>query len=144
MELFKPYRLIEETDAFVVYEFRTGFLYLLYGILLTIGVGYFTQQNPISCTGIGLTVLYLCTVTTQYCNLSKKISQSAAGTYKYRGSLGGCNRLRHRVHAACAEFRVVFVLADRFFPAPATAALSPFGLSDRIGGGLSACVFGEF
>ena len=38
MELFKPYRLIEETDAFVVYEFRTGFLYLLYGILLTIGV----------------------------------------------------------------------------------------------------------
>ena len=54
MELFKPYRLIEETDAFVVYEFRTGFLYLLYGILLTIGVGYFTQQNLISCTGIGL------------------------------------------------------------------------------------------
>ena len=88
MELFKPYRLNEETDAFVVYEFRAGFLYLLYGILLTIGVGYFTQQNPISCTGIGLMVLYLCTVTTQCCNLSKKISQSVAGTYKYRGSLG--------------------------------------------------------
>ena len=50
MELFKPYSHIEETDAFVVYEFRTGFLYLLYGILLTIGVGYFfTQQNPIRC-----------------------------------------------------------------------------------------------
>ena len=50
MELFKPYRHIEETDAFVVYEFRTVFLYLLYGILLTIGVGYFfTQQNPIRC-----------------------------------------------------------------------------------------------
>ncbi len=65
MELFKPYRLIEETDAFVVYEFRPGFLYVLYGILLTIGVGYFTQQNPISCMGIGLMVLYLCTVTTQ-------------------------------------------------------------------------------
>ena len=99
--LFKPYCLIQATDAFVVYEFRPGFLYLLYGILLTIGVGYFTKQNPISCT-----------VTTHYCNLSKKISQSAAGAYKYRGSLGGCNRLRHRVHAACAEFRVVFVLAD--------------------------------
>ena len=50
MELSKPCHLIEETDAFVVYEFRTGFLYLLYGILLTIGVGYFfNQQNPIRC-----------------------------------------------------------------------------------------------
>ena len=85
MELFKPHRLIEETDAFVAYEFRTGFLYLLYGILLTIGVGYFTQQNPISCTGIGLMVLYLCTVTTQYRNLSKKISQATA-TVEFSGS----------------------------------------------------------
>ena len=116
MELFKLYRLIEETDAFVVYEFRTGFLYLLYGILLTIGVGYFfTQQHPIRC-----------------------------GYIQIPRGFGGCNRLRHRVHAACAEFRVVFVLADRFFPAPATAALSPFSLGDRIGGSLSACVFSEF
>ena len=69
----------------MVYEFRTGFLYLLYGILLTIGVGYFTQQNPISCTGIGLMVLYLCTVTTQYRNLSKKISQATA-TVEFSGS----------------------------------------------------------
>ena len=57
MELSKPCHLIEETDAFVVYEFRMGFLYLLYGILLTIVVDYLTQQNPISCTGIGLMVL---------------------------------------------------------------------------------------
>ena len=64
MELSKPSHLIEETDAFVVYEFRMGFLYLLYGILLTIVVDYLTQQNPISCTGIGLMVLYLGTVTT--------------------------------------------------------------------------------
>ena len=71
-----------------MYEFRTGFVYLLYVILLTIGVGYFTQQNAISYTGIGLMVLYLGTVTTQRRNLSMKISQSASGTYKYRGSLG--------------------------------------------------------
>ena len=68
-----------------MYEFRTGFVYLLYAILLTIGVGYFTQQNPISCTGIGLMVLYLCTVTTQYRNLSKKISQATA-TVEFSGS----------------------------------------------------------
>ena len=87
MELFKPYRLIEETDEFVVYEFRTGFVYLLYGILLTIGVGYFTQQNAISYTGIGLMVLYLGTVTTQYRNLSKKISQATAtATVEFSGS----------------------------------------------------------
>jgi len=66
MELFNPYRLIEETDEFVVYEFRTCFVHLLYAILLTIRVGYFTQQNAISCTGIGLMVLCLGTVTTQY------------------------------------------------------------------------------
>ena len=52
MELFNLSRLIEEMDAFVVYEFRTGFLYLLYGTLLTIGVGHFTQQNPISCRAL--------------------------------------------------------------------------------------------
>ena len=60
-------------------------MHLLYAILLTIGVGYFTQQNPISCTGIGLMVLYLCTVTTQYRNLSKKISQATA-TVEFSGS----------------------------------------------------------
>ena len=42
-----------------MYEFRTGFVYLLYVILLTIGVGYFTQQNAISYTGIGLMVLHV-------------------------------------------------------------------------------------
>jgi len=78
MELFKPYRLIEKTDAFVVYEFRTGFVYLLYAILLTISVGYFTQVNAVSYTGVGLMVLYLCTVSTQYRSLSKKINQSTA------------------------------------------------------------------
>ena len=87
MELFKPYRLIEETDQFVVYEFRTWFLYLLYAILLTIGVGYFTQQTAISYTSIGLMVLYLCTVTTQYRNLCKKISQATANaTAEFSGS----------------------------------------------------------
>ena len=105
-------------------------------------------------------VLYLCTVSTQYWNLSKKISQATANvTVKISGSkwsftnplrvqipreLGVATELRHRVHTACAEFRMVFVLANRFFPAPATGALSPFGLGDRIGGGHSACVFDEF
>ena len=63
-------------------------MHLLYAILLTIGVGYFTQQNAISYTGISLMVLSLGTVTTQYRNLIKKISQSAAGKYKYCASLG--------------------------------------------------------
>lgn len=63
-------------------------MFLLYTILLTIGVGYFTQQNAISYTGICLMVLFQGAVTTQYRNLSKKIIQSAAATYKYRGSFG--------------------------------------------------------
>ena len=61
------------------------FVHLLYVILLTSGVGYFTQQNAISYTGIGLMVLYLCTVTTQYRNMSKKISQATA-TVEFSGS----------------------------------------------------------
>lgn len=82
-----PYRLIEETDEFVVYEFRPWFVCLLYAILLTIGVGYFTQQNAISYTGIDLMVLYLCTVTTQCRNLCKKVSQAAANaTAEFSGS----------------------------------------------------------
>ena len=60
---------------------------LLYAILLTIGVGYFTQQNAISYTGIDLMVLYLCTVTTQCRNLCKKVSQAAANaTAEFSGS----------------------------------------------------------
>ena len=78
MDLFKPYRQIEESDEFVVYEFRTGFIYLLYAILLIIGAGYLADQSAVSYTGIGLMVLYLCLVSTQYRALSKRIKRAAA------------------------------------------------------------------
>ena len=51
MDLFKPYRRIEESDEFVVYEFRTGFVYLLYAILLIIGAGYLADQSAVSLHG---------------------------------------------------------------------------------------------
>ena len=60
MDLFKPYRQIEASDEFVVYEFRTGFVYLLYAILLIIGAGYLFHQSAVSFGGVGLMLLYLC------------------------------------------------------------------------------------
>ena len=87
MDQFKPYRRIEESDEFIVYEFRTGFVYLLYAILLIIGFGYLTDQSVVSYTGLGLMVLYLCLVSTQYRTLSKRINRaSAEAKVEYSGS----------------------------------------------------------
>ena len=87
MDLFKPYRRIEESDEFVVYEFRTGFVYLLYAILLIIGAGYLIDQSAVSYMGIGLMVLYLCLVSTQYRTLSKRINRAAVeATVEFSGS----------------------------------------------------------
>ena len=87
MDLFKPYRRIEESDEFVVYEFRTSFVYLLYAILLIIGAGYLADQGEVSYTGIGLMVLYLCLVSTQYRTLSKRINRAAAeATVEFSGN----------------------------------------------------------
>ena len=87
MDLFKPYRRIEESDEFIVYEFRTGFVYLLYAILLIIAFGYLTDQSVVSYTGLGLMVLYLCLVSTQYRTLSKRINRASAETkVEYSGS----------------------------------------------------------
>ena len=87
MDLFKPYRRIEESDEFIVYEFRTGFVYLLYAILLIIAFGYLTDQSVVSYTGLGLMVLYLCLVSTQYRTLSKRINRaSAEAKVEYSGS----------------------------------------------------------
>tara|TARA_B100000470_G_scaffold191150_1_gene158219 strand:- start:81 stop:395 length:315 start_codon:yes stop_codon:yes gene_type:complete len=87
MDLFKPYRRIEESDEFIVYEFRTGFVYLLYAILLIIAFGYLTDQSVVSYTGLGLMVLYLCLVSTQYRTLSKRINRAAAeATVEFSGN----------------------------------------------------------
>ena len=87
MDLFKLYRRIEESDEFIVYEFRTGFVYLLYAILLIIAFGYLTDQSVVSYTGLGLMVLYLCLVSTQYRTLSKRINRaSAEAKVEYSGS----------------------------------------------------------
>ena len=92
------------------------FVHLLYVILLTSGVGYFTQQNAISYTGIGLMVLSLGTVTTQYRNLFKKISQSAAGTYKYRGILGGMQQATPPRPCSVCRVQGGFCIGRPIFP----------------------------
>ena len=46
--MLKPYRQVEKTDDYMVYEFRTIYLYLLYGIIGMIVVGYLADMFVLS------------------------------------------------------------------------------------------------
>jgi len=71
--MLRPYRELEETDDYVVYEFRTIYLYLLYGIFGMIAAAYFASMSVLSIAGIVLMLLYFLLVSTQYMGLSGKI-----------------------------------------------------------------------
>ena len=75
--MLRPYRQVEETDDYMVYEFNTIYMYLLYGILGMIAVGYFASMSSLSIAGIILMVLYFLLVSTQYMRLSEKIKRAA-------------------------------------------------------------------
>jgi hypothetical protein len=74
--MLKPYRQVEETDEYVVYEFRTIYLHLLYAILAMIAVGYFASKDFLSITGTFLMLLYFLLVSTQYMGLNGKIKRA--------------------------------------------------------------------
>ena len=85
--MLRPYRQVEETDDHMVYEFRTIYLYLLYGILGIIAVGYFASMPVLSIAGIVLMVLYFLLVSTQYMGFSAKIKRVAkASSVEISGS----------------------------------------------------------
>ena len=85
--MFKPYRQIEQSDQFDVYEFNTIYLYALCGILAIIAVGYFIELYIISALGVILMVLYFLLVSTQYVKLNRKIKQAAmASSVEMSGS----------------------------------------------------------
>jgi len=75
--MLRPYRQVEETDAYVIYEFRTIYLYLLYGIMGMIAVGYLASMSVLSIVGIVLMVLYFLVVSLQYMGLNGKIKRAA-------------------------------------------------------------------
>ncbi len=63
--MFRPYKELEETEEFIVYEYRTVYLYVLYGILATIAVGHFASISNVLITGIALMILYFFLISTQ-------------------------------------------------------------------------------
>ena len=78
--MLKPYRQVEETDDYVVYEFRTIYLYLLYSILGMIAAGYLASVLALSIAGGVLMDLYFLLVFTQYMRLGRKIKRAAKKT----------------------------------------------------------------
>jgi len=85
--MLRPYRQVEETDDHMVYELRTIYLYMLYGILVMIAVGYFASVPVLSSAGIVLMVMYFLLISTQYMGLSGKIKRAAkASSVEISGS----------------------------------------------------------
>lgn len=78
--MFKPYRKVEVTEAFVVYECRTVYLYVMYGILASIAVGYLAGIPALLVSGGALMLLYLLLVSTQYMKLGRITKRAALST----------------------------------------------------------------
>ena len=77
--MVKPYKQVEVTEAFVVYECRTMYLYVMYGILASVAVGYFANIPVLLVSGGILMILHLLLVSTQYMKLGR-ITKRAAQT----------------------------------------------------------------
>jgi hypothetical protein len=85
--MLRPYRQVDKTDDYVVYEFRTLYVYVLYGILGVIAAGYFARMSVLSIAGTVLVVLYLLLVSTQYLGINGKIRRAAkAASVEMSGS----------------------------------------------------------
>ena len=74
--MFKPYRQVEETEEFIVYEFKTIYLYAMYCIVGLLIGGSLTQNDALSLAGIILMVLYFLLVSTQYLGLHGKMKRA--------------------------------------------------------------------
>lgn len=75
--MLSPYRQVVESDEFVVYEFKTIYLYAMYGILAVIAGGYFGGISLLSTVGTMLMVLYFLFVSTRYMKLNGSIKRAA-------------------------------------------------------------------
>lgn len=75
--MFKPYKEIEKTEQFTVYEFRPIFLWMLYLIFAVIAVGYFTDVFVLIMVGVISMFIYFAIVSTQYMGLNRKIKRAS-------------------------------------------------------------------
>ena len=75
-ELFKPYKIISEDDHYTVYEFKTAYLYIMYGFLLLMILGWIYNIRAIAIVGAAFMILYYLTVSMNYKNVNKKIKRA--------------------------------------------------------------------
>jgi len=85
--MLKPYKQLEEMDGYVVYEFKTPYLYALYLILIIIAIGYFAKLTILLSLGGFLMFLYFLFVSTQYMKLGRITKRAAlANSIEMSGS----------------------------------------------------------
>ena len=85
--MLKPYSVIEITREVVTYEFKTIYLWGLYGILVIGGFSIFFEENVLAMIAGGCMLTYFFAVSLPYRKLAAITKHAAlTGTVKYSGS----------------------------------------------------------
>lgn len=85
--MLKPYSIVEETHDEITYEFKTIYLWILYGILIVGGIGFVIKEPSLRIAAGVCMLFYFLTVSLQYRKLGSITKQAAMiGSVKYAGS----------------------------------------------------------
>ena len=103
--MFKPYSVVEDTNEEVTYEFKTIYVWVLYGILMIGGIGFAISEPIIGAIAAGCMLIYFFTVSLSYQKLGRTIRKAAlTGSVKYTGSKWSfSNPLRVTISKSNAE-----------------------------------------
>lgn len=72
----KPYRVADEDEQFVTYEFKTIYFYVLYVIFGLMLTGILSNTTWLSTAGFGLMLLYFLLVSIPYLPLHRKVRKA--------------------------------------------------------------------
>ena len=85
--MLKPYSIVKETPEETTYEFKTIYLWILYGIVGVGAIGLFLKNTNLTTIGGVSMVVYFLTVSLQYRKLGTITKQAAmTGSVKFSGS----------------------------------------------------------
>jgi hypothetical protein len=107
--MFKPYSIVEETPEETIYEFKTIYLWILYGIVIVGMIGLVLRITTLTTVGGVCMVIYFLTVSLQYRRLGTITKQAAmTGSVKFSGSKASFSKpLRITITKANAEQDVI-------------------------------------
>ena len=74
--MFKPISVIEDTEDQTVYKYSTIYLWIMYGILGIIVIGFLSKLNLITVSGCILMIIYFFTVSTKYRQHGKEMKEA--------------------------------------------------------------------